>query len=290
MQPYPEALLSVITAPTGAEKAALLSRLVPPADGAIWPLPALPERPGRAAHYRESAEQPRRRRTLKHAPTRLRFLLAIHHIELSAIDLACVASLAGSGMPAAFHAEQLQVAGEEAIHAGLLDALLSARGAPPGSEPIHHRLWEAARSCTDLGELLVVVPRFLEARGLDVSAELLPRLEGLDAEAHAVITRIYQDEIGHVGIGTRWHHRWCADRGLDAEAHFRAVAARCFPGQSPGPFPLDHPGRLAAGFSASELAFLGSPVGAFGPPDSPSVSPGPNSPLHPNVVRLPGPV
>lgn len=287
MHPYPEALLAVIAAPTGAEKAALLNLLKPPVDGTVWPLPPLPERPGRPAHYRESAEPPRRRRTLKHAPTRLRFLLAIHHIELSAIDLACVASLAGSGMPAAFHAEQLQVASEEAIHAGLLDTLLSARGAPPGSEPIHHRLWQAARACSDLGELLVVVPRFLEARGLDVSAELLPRLAGLDPEAHAVIVRIYQDEIGHVGIGSRWHRRWCADRGLDAEAHFRAVAGRHFAGQIPGPFPLDQPGRLAAGFSALELAFL---EGSVAETNSARVSPGPTPPLHPNVVRLPGPV
>jgi uncharacterized ferritin-like protein (DUF455 family) len=259
MSAYAETLLAVIAAPTGAEKAALLAALVPPAGASAWTVPALPARPGRPAHYRESEEQPRRRRTLKHAPTRQRFLLAIHHIELSAIDLACAAALAGSGMPAAFHADQLQVAREEAVHAGLLDVLLTARGAPPGSQPVHHRLWQAACACADLGELLVVVPRFLEARGLDVTADLLPRLAGLDPEAYAVIARIYHDEIGHVAIGTRWHRHWCAVHGQDPEAHFREVAARRFPGQIPGPFPLDRPGRLQAGFSDPELAFLATP-------------------------------
>jgi len=105
----------------------------------------------------------------------------------------------------------------------------------------------------------VVVPRFLEARGLDVSADLLPRLAALDLEAHAVIARIYRDEIGHVATGTRWHRAWCAQRGIDPDAHFAEVAARRFAGQLPGPFPLDHPGRSAAGFSPGELAFLSRP-------------------------------
>ena len=259
MHAYPAALLAVIAAPTSFDKAALLAQIEIPTDGATWTVPLLPERPGRPATYRESQDPPRRRRTLKHGPTRQRFLLAIHHIELSAIDLACAASCAGSGMPAAFHKEQIHVAREESIHAGLLDDLLTARGTPPGSEPVHHRLWQAARECTDLGELLVVVPRFLEARGLDVSADLLPRLAGLDPQAHAVIARIYHDEIGHVAIGTRWHRRWCADQLRDPEEHFRTVAARRFPGQIPGPFPLDRIGRIEAGFTGPELEFLQGP-------------------------------
>lgn len=256
---FPARLLAVIAAPTGPAKAALLATIEPPVDGVDWPLPPLPERPGRPPHWHESDVQPRRRKTLKHAPTRNRFLLAIHHIELSAIDLAVAACLHGGGMPAAFHRDQLAVAAEEAEHAALLDTLLSARGCPPGSEPIHHRLWQAARACADLGELLVVVPRFLEARGLDVTADLLPRLAALDPEAHAVIARIYHDEIGHVATGTRWHRAWCATHGLDPEAHFATVAAHHFAGQLPGPFPLDTAGRASAGFSATELAFLARP-------------------------------
>ena len=256
---FPARLLAVIAASTAPAKAALIAALSVPADGSTWGLPRLPERPGRPPQWRENEAQARRRKTLKHAPTRNRFLLAIHHIEMSAIDLAVAACLHGSGMPVAFHRDQLAVAAEEAEHAALLDALLSARGCPPGSEPIHHRLWDAARACADLGELLVVVPRFLEARGLDVSADLLPRLAALDPDAHAVISRIYHDEIGHVATGTRWHRAWCAAHGHDPEAHFAAIAVRHFAGQLPGPFPLDRAGRTSAGFSAVEMAFLARP-------------------------------
>jgi uncharacterized ferritin-like protein (DUF455 family) len=253
---YADLLLEVIAAPTASEKARLLEHLAPPCDGAGWPMPPLPSRPGRPESWREAEAPPRRRRTLAHAPTRNRFLLAIHHIELSAVDLAVVACLRAAGAPMALHRDFLAIAADEARHAGLLEDLLSARGLAPGDEPVHHRLWEATLACSDLGEHLVVVPRFLEARGLDVSAELLPRLADLDPGAHGVLEIIYRDEIGHVGIGTRWHRWWCAARGLEPEAHFRAVVAKRFPGQVPGPTPLDRSGRGRAGFSAQDLGWL----------------------------------
>ncbi|HEX3134336.1 MAG TPA: DUF455 family protein, partial [Planctomycetota bacterium] len=245
---YVEELLAVLAAPTAAQKAALLERCVPPAANTSWDLPSLPARPGRPAHWQESDRAPRRRRTLAHAGTRNRFLLAIHHIELSAVDLAVLACLRASSAPAELHGDFLSIARDEARHAQLLEALLAKRGLAPGDEPVHHRLWETALACRDLGEHLVAVPRFLEARGLDVSAELLPRLAPMDPAAHAVLSVIYHDEIGHVAIGSRWHRWWCDGRGVNPEVHFQTVVAARFPGQMPDPTPLDHPGRLQAGF------------------------------------------
>jgi uncharacterized ferritin-like protein (DUF455 family) len=157
-------------------------------------------------------------------------------------------------MPAAFHADQLQVAREEFIHAGLVADYLSERGLPPGSDPVHHRLWDAALLAEDLGEQLVVVPRVLEARGLDVNADLLPRLRPVDPAAHGVCERIYHDEIGHVGIGTRWHRHWCQQQGLDPEQHFLDVVAKHRLDEVPSSVPLDRSGRSQAGFSERELA------------------------------------
>ncbi len=251
---YAEALLAVIAAPTVAAKADLLAALVP--EPGIWDMPVLPDLPGRPADLRVVTDPPRRRRGLADPRARARFLHAIWHIEVSAIDLAVLICLRAAGAPAALHEDFLRIAREEAFHAGLVADLLVAEGFPPGSDPVHHRLWEAARACTDLGEQLVVIPRFLEARGLDVSAELLPRLEGIHAPSHAVINRIYQDEIGHVGTGTRWHRWWCAAQGLDPVAHFTDVVRRHFPGQVPSPFALDRAGRGTAGFVEAELAVL----------------------------------
>jgi uncharacterized ferritin-like protein (DUF455 family) len=167
-----------------------------------------------------------------------------------------IACLRGSGLPAAFHDDFLGIARDEARHAGLLAALLQARGLAPGAEPVHHRLWQAATACRDLGEHLVVVPRVLEARGLDVAAGLLPRLGALDPAAQAVLEVIYRDEIGHVAIGTRWQRWWCQREGLDPLQHFARVLAAHFPGQHPQPTALDRYGRSQAGFSAAELELL----------------------------------
>ncbi len=250
----------MIAAPTGQTKAALLATLPAPADGTTWAAPALPARPGRAACFREVADPPRRRRPLKDLAARARFLHAIHHIELSAVDLAVLLCLRASGAPVALHEDFLQIAREEAEHAALVESWLVANACPPGTHPIHHRLWDAALAALDLGEQLVVVPRYLEARGLDVSAGLVPRLTAIDATAGAIIARIYHDEIRHVAIGSRWHTWWCASQGLDPEVHFATTVRRHFPDQLPSPFPLDRPGRIQAGFTAAELAVLETPM------------------------------
>lgn len=253
---YADALLQVINAPDAPEKAAILATVQAPEPETTWDPPPLPQLPGRPAHYRISAKPPRRRRGLDDVTGRCQFLLAIHHIELSAIDLACVLCLRGSGMPRAFHEDFLQVAREECEHAILLDDLLSGRGHPPGSRAVHMRLWEAALACRDLGEQLVVIPRFLEARGLDVTAELLPRIEPLDPEAHRILTRIYEDERSHVSAGTRWHQWWCDHRGIPRPEHFIDRAGDHFADQIPSPQALDEAGRRAAGFLTPELDFL----------------------------------
>lgn len=256
---YPEQLLAVIDAPDAAAKDVLLARISPPPMGLTWTPPEVPYRPGRTANYREVANPARRRRGLLHKHTRLRFLHSIHHIELTAIDLAVLLCLRAPGAPPELHRDFLAIAREEAEHSQLLGELLTREGFPPGSDPVHHRLWDSARAATNLGEQLVVVPRFLEARGLDVSAELLPRLIDIDAASHAVILRIYTDEIRHVATGTRWHGWWCKQQNTTVDAHFAATVEQHFGTQVPGPFVLDHDGRTKAGFSPAELELLKHP-------------------------------
>ena len=255
--PYVAGLLAAIAAPDAPQKGAILAALTPPDDGATWDSPAIPHRPGRATGIVEGAAS-RRRKGIESIAGLRRFLHAIWHIELEAIDLACLMALRGPDMPRAFHADCLHVAREEAEHAQLIADWLRRAGWPPGSEPVHHRLWDAARVCEGLGEQLVAVPRFLEARGLDVNAGLLPRVAPVDTAAHAVLSRIYHDEINHVAIGTRWHRHWCAQQGIDPEIHFTDVVRRRFADHLPSPWPLDHGGRTAAGFSATEMAVVGT--------------------------------
>ena len=102
---------------------------------------------------------------------------------------------------------------------------------------------------------MALVPRVLEARGLDVTPGMLERLRGVgDVETVAVLERILREEVGHVAIGSRWFKYACAQRGLDPEPTFRELLSRYMRGRLRGPFNTD--ARLAAGFSAEELAAL----------------------------------
>lgn len=206
--------------------------------------PARPERP-----LLLPPRDMKRRRNLGSTAGRIALIHALAHIELNAIDLAwdIIARFAGQHLPPSFFDDWVGVAAEEAEHFALLDARLVALGAAYGDLPAHDGLWEAAANTAhDLLARLAVVPLVLEARGLDVTPEMMRRMERAgDAESAAVLDRIYRDEIGHVAVGARWFARLCGTHGLDPEATFRDRVARYFTGALKPPF--NHAAREAAG-------------------------------------------
>lgn len=183
-------------------------------------------------------------------------LHAIAHIEFNAIDLALDCVYRFRSQPANFHHDWLQVAAEEALHFGLVRARLQALGFDYGDFPAHNGLWDmACRTADDLLARMALVPRVLEARGLDATPAIIARLRAIgDADSIAVLERILADEVGHVAIGDRWFRAECAHRGLDAEPVYLEMIER-FSAPRPLP-PLNRSARLAAGFSATELDAL----------------------------------
>lgn len=213
-----------------------------------------PERPGRPE--RPLLLPPKampRRRHLGSAGGRIALLHALAHIELNAIDLAwdIVARFAGPALPQRFYDDWVAVAAEETEHFALLAARLAALGAAYGDLPAHDGLWEAAAATAhDLLARLAVVPLVLEARGLDVTAEMIRRLERAgDAASAALLARLRGDEIGHVAAGMRWFEFLCRAQGLDPGTAFRDRVRRHFKGQLKPPF--DRDARDRAGFPAS---------------------------------------
>jgi uncharacterized ferritin-like protein (DUF455 family) len=194
-----------------------------------------------------------RRRNFGSPAGRIALLHALAHIELNAIDLAwdIVARFADAETPREFCDDWVSVAAEEAEHFALLADRLSALGATYGELPAHDGLWEAAAATAhDLLARLAVVPLVLEARGLDVTPEMILRLERADDRASAaILRRLYEDEIGHVAVGARWFERLCRQHGLDPEAAFHDRVRRYFNGALKPPF--NREAREAAGFPAA---------------------------------------
>lgn len=183
-------------------------------------------------------------------------LHAIAHIEFNAINLALDCVQRFRSMPPDFHADWVRVAAEEAYHFGLITGRLAELGYVYGDFPAHDGLWEmACRTADDLLARMALVPRVLEARGLDATPPIMKKLAAIgDHASVGVLEIILRDEIGHVAIGDRWFRKACAERGLEPEASYRRLL-REFDAPWPQP-PLHREARLAAGFSVEELDAL----------------------------------
>lgn len=211
---------------------------------------AIPGRPPRPLliHPREVPH-----RGLGSVAGRIALMHAVAHIEFNAINLALDAGWRFDGLPADYYADWLGVAQDEARHFALLRARLQSLGADYGDLPAHNGLWEAAeKTAHDPLLRMALVPRVLEARGLDVTPGMMKRLREVgDYETCAILDLILREEVGHVAIGTRWFHYLCAQRGLEPVATFRALLAEHGVALRP---PLNLDARHAAGFVAAELS------------------------------------
>jgi uncharacterized ferritin-like protein (DUF455 family) len=261
------AAFTALAEPDAGTKAALalaLDGALPTGAGeALVASCTVPGRPGRPALVAHTAVP---QRSIATPEGRAALLHALAHIEFNAIDLALDACWRFGGLPDAYYRDWAQVAREEAHHFQLLRAHLNTLGFDYGDFPAHGALWEMAeRTAHDVLARVALVPRTLEARGLDASPPMRAKLLAAgDAAAAAIVDTILADEIGHVAIGNRWYAWLCAQRGLEPVAHY-AVLARAHRAPRPrGPF--YRTARRAAGFTDAELDALDAAALPSSPP------------------------
>ena len=186
-------------------------------------------------------------------------LHAVTHIEFNAINLALDAAWRFDGMPRSYYLDWLTVAAEEAQHFSLLRAHLQTMGYDYGDFPAHTGLWDMTeKTKCDLLARMALVPRTLEARGLDATPPMQAKLRKVATpqalRAVEILDVILHDEIGHVAIGNHWYRYLCTQRGLDPVAHYAVLARQYDAPRIKGPLNLE--ARLKAGFQAAELALL----------------------------------
>ncbi|MCK9622717.1 MAG: ferritin-like domain-containing protein [Methylobacter sp.] len=200
-------------------------------------------------------QMPRRKLTTPEGITA--FFHAIAHVEFVAIYLAWDILYRFRGMPEQFYQDWLRVADEEAQHFALIRTHLRAMQIDYGDLPAHSGLWDHAKdTADDLPGRLAMVPRCMEARGLDVTPALIEKfkIQGDDASV-AILTRILTDEIGHVKLGSYWFKFVCRQQGFEAEAKYRDLIDEYYVGGKPkGPFNREL--RKLAGFSDAEIDWL----------------------------------
>ena len=199
-----------------------------------------------------------KRRAMNTVEGRAVLIHALTHIEFNAINLALDAIWRFAGMPEQYYVDWLQVAQEEAYHFTLLSQHLLTLGCEYGDFPAHNSLWEMVeRTQSDVLARMALVPRTMEARGLDATPAIRAKLaQAGDKAAAQILDIILRDEIGHVAIGNHWFAQLCKQRKLEPIACYAELALQYRAPKMRAPFNLD--ARRAAGFSEEELQALQS--------------------------------
>ena len=187
---------------------------------------------------------------------RAALLHALAHIELNAIDLALDIVWRFSGMPESFYRDWVRIAQEEALHFTLLRDHMVSLGFDYGDFDAHNTLWDMAeKTKDDVLARVALVPRTLEARGLDASPAVKNKLVSVgDMKAGKILERILKDEIGHVATGNHWYRWVCEQRGLDPIKTYAELIQRYEAPKLQPPFNLE--ARRLAGFEEEELRQL----------------------------------
>lgn len=212
--------------------------------------------PGRPAKPELVSPLEVKKRSMRTVEGRAALIHALAHIEFNAINLALDAVWRFANMPAAYYADWLKVAAEEAYHFSLLNKHLGTLGFTYGYFSGHNSLWEMVeRTQDDALARMALVPRTMEARGLDASLPLRNKLaQAGDADAAGILDIILRDEIGHVAIGNQWFNWLCTQRELAPIETFKVLCQQYKAPKLKPPFNMD--ARRLAGFSEDELALL----------------------------------
>jgi len=188
-------------------------------------------------------------------------LHAIAHIEFNAINLALDAVYRFRGMPRQYYLDWISVAQDEARHFLLLKSRLMQMSCQYGDFPAHNGLWEMAEKTADSCLVrMALVPRVLEARGLDVTPGMIERLRSVgDVATIAALDVILAEEVRHVAVGTHWFNFCCEQENRPPTETFLELLQSRFSGSIRGPFNLE--ARAKAGFTAAEMEALMAGIG-----------------------------
>jgi len=220
------------------------------ADAQLIAIPGRPDRPKLV----DPREVPKRGFNSESA--RIKLVHAITHIEFNAINLALDAVYRFRGMPKQYYTDWLNIAVEEALHFSLLENYLKSKGSFYGACDSHNGLWEmAVKTDHDVLVRMALVPRVLEARGLDVTPGMIKKFESIgESELVDVMNIIQRDEIGHVERGNYWFNNLCQQRSISPSETFHQLLDEYM--EESMFDSLNQEARIAAGFSKQELIEL----------------------------------
>ncbi|MDF1879258.1 ferritin-like domain-containing protein [Sulfurimonas sp. SAG-AH-194-C20] len=201
-----------------------------------------------------------KRKNLTSVNGQINLIHAVAHIEYSAIDLALDSAYRFSGLPKEYYDDWLEVADDEIRHFLMLEKLLKELGSSYGEVNVHDSLFEAGQKTINIVERMAVVPRYLEANGLDATPMILKKLKKLQKSESLekiiqTLSIILDEEVEHVRKGDVWFSYVCEKEGLNTDIFFDIIK-KYYPRSFLRPNDLNIEARKMAGFSCQELKIM----------------------------------
>ena len=166
----------------------------------------------------------------KQADKQKAFLHSIAHIEYSAVDIALDAAYRFRALPKAYYDDWLEVAEDEIKHFKMIEDHMAKFDVKYGDFTVHDGLFIALQNTSSsLLERMAVLPRYMEANGLDANAFMLKKLETErekdedKARLCGILQVILDEEISHVSKGDRWFKFACEKEGVSPEIYAQIV-------------------------------------------------------------------
>ena len=191
---------------------------------------------------------------------KINLLHTVAHIEYSAIDLALDAALRYQNMPNEYYNDWLEVASDEVRHFEMIEKLLLELNSYYGALEVHTNLFEAMKKTPDLLSRMAVVPRYMEANGLEQNPKIMKKLksnpDGFNNKILNVLETILEEEVDHVLKGDIWFKYECENLNKNPEKTYLEILEKIFPGSTSKRYDINFEARKKAGFSCDELKFL----------------------------------
>lgn len=202
----------------------------------------------------------KQRKHFKTIEGKANLLHTICHIEYCAVDLALDAAYRFIGLPQTYYADWLEVAQDEIRHFKMCETLLHRLGYVYGDLEVHTNLFEAMKKTTTLLSRMAIVPRYLEANGLDQNPKIMEKLKSNPDELNGHILEalqvILEEEVTHVQKGDKWFKYACALEELEPQTTYLKLLEEFYPGSTQKKLELNFEARKRAGFSCDELKRL----------------------------------
>ena len=184
-------------------------------------------------------------------------LHSVAHIEYSAIDLALDACYRFQDLPKQYYIDWMEVASDEVRHFELICKLMIKYDISYGDLPVHQGLFDASMKTLELIPRMALIPRYMEANGLDSNAFIISKLKLLKNREDVIelFELILEEEIDHVKKGDTWYKYACSNQ-KDFTCNYFDIVNKVHPNSF---FPIKNiniEARLKAGFTQEEILIL----------------------------------